>query len=359
MKLLQSKIVKLVLVHVLFWVAVWFFYLYFFSYNSNDRDYIIWFSSLTLPVTILMTYVMIYYLIPKYLLTKRYWKFALYTFYTIVISSNIIVPLIFGSFIFISNFNLTHMPPMSKNIVFVLIMVYLIVGVVSFVNILNQNFKTISQNKELQNKILEAQLQLKEQELNYLKMQIHPHFLFNTLNTIYGFALKQSKHTPEIILMLSNLLDYILYQINKPKVNLVDEVEHIKEYIELERIRFKDTLKVNFTSDNIDGNIEIAPMLLIPFVENAFKHGNLINGYLTINIDIKSQNNRLKFAISNTVFNEETNKTKGGIGLENIKKRLDLNYKNKYDLIVENSENLFKVNLSIFNLIKPVNEQNS
>lgn len=227
---------------------------------------------------------------------------------------------------------------------------------VSFISILNQNFKTISQNKELQNKILDAQLQLKEQELNYLKMQIHPHFLFNTLNTIYGFALRQSKHTPEIILMLSNLLDYILYQINKPKVNLADEVEHIKEYIELERIRFKDTLKVNFTSDNIDENNEIAPMLLIPFVENAFKHGNIINGFLTININIKAQNNRLDFEISNTWLNEDKNGIKGGIGLENIRKRLDLNYNNNYDLKLNNGENLFKVNLSIFNLSKSTND---
>ena len=164
MNLIKNKITKIIFVHTLFWIGVWFFYLYFFSYNSNDRNYIIWFSTLILPVTILMTYIMIYYLIPRYLLTKKYWKFGLYTFYTIIITSNIIVPLIFGSFIFISNFNLTHMPPMSKNIVFVIIMVYLIVGVVSFVNILNQNFNTISRNNELQHTIMKNQLKLKEKE---------------------------------------------------------------------------------------------------------------------------------------------------------------------------------------------------
>ena len=99
---------------------------------------------------------------------------------------------------------------MSKNYVFILILVYLIVLAVSFVHLLSHNFETISKNKDLENTILETQVRIKDQELQYLKKQIHPHFLFNTLNTIYGFALNQSKQTPEIILKLSNLLDYVL-----------------------------------------------------------------------------------------------------------------------------------------------------
>ena len=241
------------------------------------------------------------------------------------------------------------MPPMSKNIVFVLIMMYLIVGLVSFVNLLNQNFKTISRNKELQNKILETQLQLKEQELHYLKKQIHPHFLFNTLNTIYGFALKQSKQTPDIILKLSNLLDYILYQINKPRVSLKEEVMHIKEYIELEKIRFQDTLKIMFKADEISDDIQVAPMLLIPFVENAFKHGNIMDGFLSIEINIQVFDNSLDFNIRNT-FNPENQDQKTGIGLENIKKRLDLNYHDNYQLIYDLKKNWYSVNLAISNL---------
>jgi two-component system, LytTR family, sensor kinase len=350
MNFFKQAIVKTVLIHILFWIGVWFFYIYFFSYNSNDRNYIIWFSTLTLPVTMGLTYFMVYYLIPKYLLTKKYWKFALHSFYSIVISSNIIVPLIFGSFIFISDYKLSHMPAMSKNIVFVLIMVYLIVGLVSFVNLLNYNFKTLSRNKELQTKILETQLQLKEQELHYLKMQIHPHFLFNTLNTIYGFALKQSKHTPEIILKLSNLLDYILYHINKPKVPLKEEVLHIKEYIELEKIRFQDTLKVIFSANEIDENIEVAPMLLIPFIENAFKHGNLIEGFLRIEVNVEVIDNKMEFEVRNTIIPQKGSNENGGIGLENIKKRLDLHYKDSYKLTNRNKDNWYSINLTIFNL---------
>jgi len=221
---------------------------------------------------------------------------------------------------------------------------------VSFVSLLNHNFKTLSKNKELQNKILTTQLQLKEQELHYLKKQIHPHFLFNTLNTIYGFALKQSKHTPDIILKLSNLLDYILYQVNKPKVSLKEEVLHIKEYIELEKIRFQDTLKVVFSTSEINEEIQIAPMLLIPFVENAFKHGNLEDGFLRIEICIVVTENQLDFSIKNTVLDHDLQNGKSGIGLENIRKRLELNYSDNYRLENQIKENWYVAELSVFNL---------
>jgi sensor histidine kinase YesM len=242
------------------------------------------------------------------------------------------------------------MPPMSKNFLFIMILVYLVVGVVNFISLLNNNFKTISRNKELQNKILNTQLQLREQELNYLKHQIHPHFLFNTLNTIYGFALKQSLQTPEIILKLSNLLDYILYQVNKPKVSLKEEVLHIKEYVELEKIRFQDTLKVVFVSNEINEKIQIAPMLLIPFVENAFKHGNIVNGFLSIEINVKVIEKQLDFFISNTMVKENEKKEKKGIGLENIQKRLELNYSKNYKLESRTENNRYLVKLSIFDL---------
>jgi sensor histidine kinase YesM len=240
------------------------------------------------------------------------------------------------------------MPPMSKNFFFILILVYLIVGLVSFISLLNHNFKATSKNKELQNKILATQLQLKEQELHYLKMQIHPHFLFNTLNTIYGFALKQSKQTPEIILKLSNLLDYILYQVDKPGVSLMEDIMHIREYIELEKVRFQDTLNVTMKIQEFNRDVEIAPMLLLPFVENAFKHGDLVEGYLSVFISISLQNERLEFNIKNSAFAHENGK--GGIGLENIRKRLELHYKDRYRLKHELIDNWYIVDLSIFDL---------
>jgi hypothetical protein len=260
------------------------------------------------------------------------------------------VLIIIGSYVFLTGFNMQAVPPMAKNVVSVLILVYMVVGMVSFVSILNHNFRTISKNKELQNKILSTQLKLKEQELHYLKKQIHPHFLFNTLNTIYGLAMAQSKHTPDIILKLSNLLDYILYQVEKPAVSLKEEVLHIKEYIDLEKIRFQDTLKVRFNSAEIDDTIQIAPMLLIPFIENAFKHGSIINGFLEIEVNVEFAGNRLDFSINNSVLEHDKENGQGGIGLVNIRKRLDLQYNKKYHIQNEINDNWYSVKLSIFDL---------
>ncbi len=347
MKLYKSKSIIL---QILFWLFVWLFFRFFFEYSTNNGVYGFWFSSLLMPITIGVTYFIISFLIPKYLLQKKYYYFGLYSLYIFIISADLIGVVVICYFLFLSGLKVSAMPFMSRQFVFVLVLVYLVVGLVSFVKLLNHNFKTASKNKELQNKILETQLQIKNQELQYLKKQIHPHFLFNTLNTIYGFALKQSKDTPDIILKLSNLLDYILYQVNKPKVSLKGEILHIKEYIELEKIRFQDTLKVYFNSDSVSENIQVAPMLLIPFVENAFKHGNLLNGFLTVQVDICLIDGQLEFLVKNTVLNSEEGEKEQGIGLNNIQKRLDLLYKNNYSLNVETIENWFVVNLKIFNL---------
>lgn len=346
-KLVNSRFIPL---HLLFWIGVWFFYIYFFGYNSTDADFVTWFSAFLIPVTMVTTYFVVYFLIPKYLLSKKYLLFALYSTYTLIISTWLILMTIFASLLFLSNLNIDKMPPMSRNYVFVLILVYLIVLLVSFVNLLNHNFEIESKNKELQNKILETQLQIKDQELQYLKKQIHPHFLFNTLNTIYGFALKQSKNTPDIILKLSNLLDYILYQVNKPLVSLSEEIKHIEEYIALERIRFQDTLRIEFSAPHLDKDTLVPPMLLIPFVENAFKHGNLIHGYLHVEIQISLQNDALRFKIKNTLKQEEDAKKVRGIGLENIKKRLDLIYPGAYNLTIDLIEDWYLVDLYIENI---------
>lgn len=343
---------KSFLLHFLFWVGVWFFFVYFFSYNSNDTNYITWFSSLLLPIAIIATYCTIYILIPKYLLTKQYFKFGLYGFYSLVLSTYLIVLAIYGSFIFITNLNISEVPPMGRNFIFIFILVYLVVGLVSFIYILKHNFNDRDKLKALENKILETNLQIKEQELQYLKKQIHPHFLFNTLNTIYAFALKKSEYTPEIILKLSNLLDYILYQVQKPKVLLVDEIEHIKEYIDLEKIRFGDRLKVTFKTNNIPGDIEIPPMLFISFIENAFKHGSIVEGFLSVDVNLNIiEENQLEFIVKNSYI-ENSDSSSEGIGLKNITKRLDLLYGKHYKLYNSINNHCFTIALILTKLSK-------
>jgi sensor histidine kinase YesM len=349
MKYLTISNIRTLFIHLLFWVAVWFLYYYFFSYNSDDRGSVVWFSTLLVPLTASVTYFSIYFLIPEYLLLKRYGKFFLYLFYLLVFSSYIIVLIIYGSLLILKDFNASSIPPMIKNFMFILVLVYMVVGIVSTVSILNHNFKTDARNRDLQNKILAAQLQVKEQELQYLKMQIHPHFLFNTLNTVYGLALKRSHSTPDVIMKLSNLLDYILYQVSKPRVSLLDEVNHIREYVDLERIRFRDTLRVSFNDDIEDGNLEIAPMLLLPFVENAFKHGTSRDGFLMVEISISVKEGFLNFIIRNSISERHNigKSTTPGIGLQNIKKRLDMNYAGSYQLESKADDKWYTVNLGL------------
>ena len=143
------------------------------------------------------------------------------------------------------------------------------------------------------------------------------------------------------------MLDYLLYQVDKPFVLLSNEIDHINDYIALEKMRFNDTLNINFITRNTSEDIKIAPMLLIPFIENSFKHGTLNEGILNINIMLHCENNSVFFQIENTSKLQEY--SPNGIGLENIKKRLDLLYKDHYELDITNAENLFSVNLKLDN----------
>lgn len=339
------KTVIRVFLHIFFWCAVLLFFTYFFGAESDNFNDTLLFSLYLMPVTIATTYVSIYKLIPEYLITKRYWLFGLYSFYTLIISGYLIMVSIFFSLIYLANFEYEDMNPITRNILLVTTGVYLVVVIVSAFKLLKLNLNQVENTKKLETKILETQLKLKEQELNYLKMQIHPHFLFNTLNTMYGFALKKADETPEMILKLSNLLDYLLYQADKPFVLLTDEINHIKDYIELEKMRFNNSLDVSFKTENILENIKVAPMLLLPFIENSFKHGHLKNGVLGINIELSCTQENLVFKIENT--HSKTVVNINGIGLENIQKRLDLLYKGHYDLKITDSNNLFKVHLKL------------
>jgi hypothetical protein len=329
----------------MFWCGVLLFYTYFFGVDSSDFSYVLSFSLFLMPITIATTYVFIYKIIPEYLINKRYVLFGLYSLYTLIISAYLIVISVFYGLVYLSNFEYSNMAPISKSLLFVTIGVYLVVIIVSAFKLLKLNVKHTEETKKLETKILETQLKLKEQELNYLKMQIHPHFLFNTLNTMYGFALKKADETPEMILKLSNLLDYLLYQVDKPFVSLSDEINHINDYIALEKMRFNDTLLINFKTDAVLENTKIAPMLLLPFVENSFKHGSLKKGILNIHIKLLCENKSIFFEIENTC--NTTDLSIKGIGLENIKKRLDILYKDQYTLDLNNKNGIFKVNLKL------------
>jgi len=240
-----------------------------------------------------ISYFVVYFLVPKYLLKKLYKSFILYTIYTLILSVYAIILSVLFALVYLADLNPENASPITKTLPFIILGVFFVVLIVVTLSLILHNYKSIVKNEDLKNKILQTQLQLKEQELKLLKMQIHPHFLFNSLNTIYGFALKKGEETPKMILKLSNLLDYILYQIEKPSVSLENEIYHLQDYISLEKLRFHDTLQVNLIKESAVENINIAPMMLIPFVENSFKHGAIVNGVLVINILIKKIDNRI------------------------------------------------------------------
>ncbi|PLX23282.1 MAG: sensor histidine kinase, partial [Salinivirgaceae bacterium] len=192
-----------------------------------------------------------------------------------------------------------------------------------------------------------------ETELQMLKTQINPHFLFNTLNSIYVLAMKKSEQTANTVMKLSDILDYILYKINTPEISLTDEIKIIENYIELEKIRYADRVSLDFSTNLYSKNIQIPPMLIIPFVENAFKHGVAKSMEKSwINISIVENNQLLEVKIANSKT-QNTIKTKnGGIGLVNVKKRLDLLFNDRYNLDITEKNNRYDVFLSI-----PIKEQ--
>lgn len=189
-------------------------------------------------------------------------------------------------------------------------------------------------------------------ELRNLKAQIAPHFLFNTMNNFYGLAVEQSPKLPALMVGLSELLRYSLYETNNTTVPLVNEIKYLKNYAELEKIRLEDTLDFELKSE-IDENctIQIAPLLLVIFVENAFKHAkNTTDQIIRIKINIRmTENDVFLFEVKNNC-NSEANKynTEKGIGLENARKRLEAYYPdNKHSLSVSQTDNNFAVVLKI------------
>lgn len=192
-----------------------------------------------------------------------------------------------------------------------------------------------------------------ETELKFLKSQINPHFLFNSLNNLYALTLKKSDDAPEVVLKLSNILRYVLYETGEGKVPLAKEVQYLQDYIELEKIRLGNRVDIRFhTSGNMQTKV-IEPMLFLTFVENSFKHGAsaaINNGW--VDMTLATDDSDIRFTISNSKQNgkvERLNGNHGGIGLENLKKRLDILYPERYLLKLSDNADSYSVNLTIKN----------
>ena len=187
-------------------------------------------------------------------------------------------------------------------------------------------------------------------ELSALKHQINPHFLFNILNGLYGLAFKNNdEQTASGIAKLSQLMRYMLYESNDNKVPLSKEIEYLENYIDLQKLRLNGTTKVNFS---VDGNIkgkQVAPMLFIPFVENAFKHGISTVNASQLNINLKVLESELDLEVENPIHPKSKHELNpfGGIGLNNVKKRLDLLYRDNYELDIDENPEKHRVHLKL------------
>ena len=206
----------------------------------------------------------------------------------------------------------------------------------------------LAESREKEKTIL--QKEKLETEMKLLKSQINPHFLFNVLNNLYSLSLLKSELTPEYLLKLSGMLRYILYECNSEKVLLSKEISYIQNYVDLSMLKDSRGLNIKLNLDSGPANYMIAPMIFIPFIENAFKHSNIENlefGWIRVSLNFVGKS--LQFSVSNSISNKAFTKDKqGGIGLKNVARQLQLIYPNAHKLeILENSDS-FVVNLSIW-----------
>jgi two-component system sensor histidine kinase AlgZ len=186
-------------------------------------------------------------------------------------------------------------------------------------------------------------------ELNYLKSQINPHFLFNTLHNLNSLVYAGAKNANEVIIKLSNIMRYMIYESGKERVALSSEIEYMNDYIHLESIRLNNSFKLDFTITGPVEKINIAPLMLITFLENAFKHGvsdQEPDCWIDVKLSVDSR--QLTYRVSNKkIRNVKQNKLKSGFGLDNVKKRLELSYPDKYALVVDDREDTYSINLTL------------
>lgn len=206
----------------------------------------------------------------------------------------------------------------------------------------------LRRNMIVQRESAEKEKLQRDMELNYLKEQVNPHFLFNSLNSIYALSRQQSLETPDLVMQLSELMRYQLESSKKDTVLLKEELEFIENYLLLEEKRLSKRCNVEFLIKGELLNLRIAPMLLIPFVENAIKHGaQSTNEPSKIDVTADLKNSTLHFCVVNSKPNMQSESKRKGMGLENVRRRLNLLYPNSHSLEIEDIENVYRVNLSI------------
>ncbi|MEM6967585.1 MAG: histidine kinase [Bacteroidota bacterium] len=325
-----------VVYHTLFWLAMFFLLLLI-----DTSGFSIFAKILIDVVSILFFAVLVYfnlfYLIPNYLTEK---KFLLYCG-LLILSVIIITPIKLMVFYFIIPNSQSWIPSQQIGI---FISSFMIVGASTIGKIVTDWVRHLRERKELQTQTMQS-------ELRFLKSQINPHFLFNTLNNLYALTLKKSDKAPEIVIKLSEMMRYMLYECNEKRVPLQKEVNYIQNYLDLERLRQGKNVDINFRVVGQVFDQQIAPLMFIPFLENSFKHGlntQISHGFVDITMNVNQQH--VHFHIENSKAESlptQTHKRSGGIGLVNVKRRLNIIYPNQHDLTIHDNPKTYAVDLDL------------
>lgn len=337
--------------HFLFWFVCWAFmgFIYgFMNVVTNQPEYVAlsYFEAiLYLPQHILLSYGIMYFILPNYITKERYWEALVATLILIFIAA-FMSPVILR-FVINPIRNLLMVDRRSEHGIFFSLMAGLrgsmtVAGFAVAIKVIKLWYQKKTDNERLEREKLRA-------ELEVLKGQLHPHFMFNTLNSIYSLALKRSDQTAEAIIKLSNLMRFILTECNASTIDLQKEIEILSNYIELEKARFGKRLDI---SVNVNGHLEeakIPPLLLLPFLENSFKHGaNEMTDLAWISLDLFVSPSRLTFKLINGKP-VENSKAKDSflVGLVNVQRRLQLLYPNGHELRITEDPDTFVVVLAI------------
>jgi two-component system, LytTR family, sensor kinase len=340
-----------VLGHIFFWLASIAFMvleLYIVSHETFKLDLDTLIKAL-IPVICfaVAVYINIYVLIPKFLKTKNY---IFYGFWLILLmaTTSVLIQFLFMypfNYLLPSENRFTSFDTDMYSRYFFATLIY--VGLTSFLKFVKDWLVL----QDLKLKYEQIERQKLEAELKTLKGQVHPHFLFNSLNNIYSLSLTSSEKVPELILKLSDLMRHVIYESRENFISLSKELEFVENYISLQKIRVSDKVKIDYTIKGTIPEKRIAPLLFEPFIDNAFKHGLNSSGqneYVSVLFDF-SDSKTLIFSIENSFENSFYTETKyKGIGIDNVKQRLNHLYSEKeYDLTITDSKNIFKILLRL------------
>ena len=325
--------------HAGFWLSFVLLFLVIYGPVFNNYPWLFLSSIVMLPFTMLVVYSINYLFLPLFLKQKRYFLLGLLIFLILLLEPplpRLLVMRISGEEISFKNFLDYNLLPF-----------YFETGLITFIAFSIKLFKERNREQEEKNQLEKQKLQA---ELDALKGQLNAHFLFNTLNNLYGLAKKKSEHAPAGILMLSDMLHFVLYECTQPTYPLQKELDFINIYIELEKLRYGERLKIEMEEDLKYSDIRIAPLLLFPFVENSFKHGvSKKKDKVWIRIRVASSPHELKFEVENNRYLEPARDLRetGGLGLENVQKRLEILYPRQHSLHLKSDDSTFSVCLNI------------